>query len=154
MKWTDAEKYCVDQGGHLASVTSSAINEFVFQGMVSKGFRGKPIAIWVGGYDFDDETKWKWTDCNRFQPLFWGRNEPNNLNVEGCMQLVLDYPRQSHLNRKWNDWPCNVLLPSLCMKRICGRGTSNLLANPIPTPSAGNSERSNNGILEAQGLEG
>ena len=157
MKWTDAEKYCEDQGGHLASITSSAIHNFLLQSMASRPgmiWHVLAKAIWVGGYDFDDESNWKWTDCYPFQPLFWGRNEPNNHGVEGCMQLVLDYPTQSHLNRKWNDWPCNVLLPSLCMKRICGRGTSNLLANPIPTPSAGNSERSNNGILEAQGLEG
>ena len=144
MKWTDAEKYCVDQGGHLASVTSSAINEFVFQGMVSKGFRGKPIAIWVGGYDFDDETNWKWTDCSPFQHLFWGEGEPNNLNIEGCMHQVLDWDGHggvSHLNRKWNDYSCNAMHYSLCKKRICGRGTSNTLANPIPT------QRPNNGFL-------
>ena len=135
MIWTDAVKYCEDQGGHLASITSSAIHNFVLQSMASRPgmiWHRLAKAIWVGGYDFDDETKWKWTDCSPFQPLFWGPKEPNNLNVEGCMQLVL-YWKHSHINRKWNDWSCHKLMPSLCMKRICGRGTSNLLANPIPT---------------------
>ena len=29
--WPDAERYCVERGGHLASITSQAENEFLTQ---------------------------------------------------------------------------------------------------------------------------
>ena len=114
MKWTDAEKYCEDQGGHLASISSIAIHNFLLQSMASRpGMKWHVLAkaIWVGGYDFDDETNWKWTDCSPFQHLFWGEGEPNNhKNNQHCTWIRED--------GKWDDLTCKDKKQYVCQKPL------------------------------------
>jgi len=54
LRWNDAESFCQDEGGHLASVHSEAQNDFLF---TISGF-----ATWLGGHFVETEGKWTWSD--------------------------------------------------------------------------------------------
>ena len=93
--WPDAEKFCVNQGAHLASVTSDAIMRHLFDRMKEKGLNN----IWIGGTDKDQEGVWKWTDNTPWEFTAWLQGEPNN-NVhqtdgeQNCLEM--DYTLLTH----------------------------------------------------------
>ena len=74
MNWTEAEDFCKMKGAHLASVTSSAINDYVLEGKARRDL----IHLWIGGTDAEVEDVWKWTDCSSWEFSFWDVGEPNN----------------------------------------------------------------------------
>ena len=49
--WYKAEEFCEKEGGHLASVTSEAANEYIFEGKEKR----KHANIWLGGSDQEEE---------------------------------------------------------------------------------------------------
>ena len=57
LSWNEAEELCVCCRGHLASVTSIQIQDFLAE-MVAKSGTG----IWIGASDTDTEGDWNWTD--------------------------------------------------------------------------------------------
>ena len=64
--WHEAEAYCQNRGGHLASIISLSEGRLVFD--LAAGeldmFLEYPDAqdVWVGGSDQDEEGSWKWSD--------------------------------------------------------------------------------------------
>ena len=84
MSWTDAEDFCKEKGAHLASVTSSAINDYILEGKVRRNI----THLWVGGTDAEVEDVWKWTDCSSWEFSFWGLGEPNNYGPQ-CTTLKI-----------------------------------------------------------------
>ena len=56
--WADAEHFCQGEGGHLASVPSSAIEDYVKEGLQ----RHNIDVAWLGGNDIEEEGTWKWAD--------------------------------------------------------------------------------------------
>merc|ERR1719167_1866224 len=80
--WNEAEAFCQQENGHLASITSEAINQYVMEGMNIRGLGW----TWVGGNDIDEEGTWKWTDGSSFQFTFWYSGQPDNHGGnEDCM---------------------------------------------------------------------
>ena len=106
MNWTEAEDFCKMKGAHLASVTSSAINDYVLEGKARRDL----IHLWIGGTDAEVENVWKWTDCSSWEFSFWDTGEPNNF---GPTCLVY------RPNNKWDDWKCFNKDRFLCSQRIC-----------------------------------
>ena len=103
--WTAAEDFCLQEGGHLASVTSIATNDFVLEGM-----RGLS-QFWLGGNDIEEEGAWKWTDCTPWEDTFWLSGEPNNgWGAEDCLEVK---------HGKWNDRRCFGEQGFVCSKKIC-----------------------------------
>lgn len=67
MSWPDAEEYCVNLSGHLASIRNEQqqqiINEILFR---SPGYDDQN-AYWVGGSDSSYEGDFRWSDGLLFQ---------------------------------------------------------------------------------------
>ena len=80
--WKDAEAYCVENGGHLASVNSSGEKDFLVDLTKSKAVD----FVWIGGYCVkDDMDTWYWTDDSDFKYKNWAVYE----NYDGSK---LDFP--------------------------------------------------------------
>ena len=113
--WNEAEVFCQQENGHLASVTSSAVNQYVTDGMNSRGFSN----TWIGGNDIDEEETWKWTDNSPFGFTFWPSWEPNGGRSENCIHYKL---RTNQI--MWNDVTCSTSFTFVCSKKkakISGR---------------------------------
>ena len=102
MSWSDAEKYCVDHGGHLASSNSAHEQEFLAE-LSMKTSRSN---IWIGGY-LDADGRWKWTDGTDFKYENWDENQPDNFeNKETCIRFTskdVYYTEWTAHQGKWND---------------------------------------------------
>ena len=104
--WYKAEEFCKNEGGHLASVTSEAANEYIFEGKEKR----KHANIWLGGSDQEEEGVWKWSDGTPWNFQLWNQGEPSN-------QLDQDCLIQFGLNvKEWNDYPCNYERNFVCSK--------------------------------------
>ena len=105
--WIAAEKFCQEQGGHLASVASHEKLGYLRSGLARIGVTD----IWLGGNDMEKEGVWIWTDCTPWEFTFWGPGEPNNWGEnENCLK------HSGH----WNDAPCDTTTTALlCSKKIC-----------------------------------
>ena len=65
--WTEAQAFCQNQGGHLASIVSESENKEVSAlalGDYDYTWLYYPDAqpLWVGGTDKGEESFWKWSD--------------------------------------------------------------------------------------------
>jgi hypothetical protein len=94
MYWTDARQACLDMGGHLVTVTTSAENSFIF-GLWPSG--------WIGLTDEVVEGQWKWVTGEAYSYTSWNPGEPNNSGNEDYVQFVG--------GGKWNDLPNGYALP-------------------------------------------
>ena len=112
MSWTEARKYCEENGGHLASVTSQAEQE-VIETMLSES--GKAEIYWLGATDQDTENEWKWIDGEKFDYTFWAAHAPDDYKKvdpqgEDCLSILnADFDWEKPAYRfEWNDF-CNEL---------------------------------------------
>lgn len=78
-KWHDAKKYCEDEGGYLATVTSLAEWRFILKILPNQD------EYWLGGTDEAKEGTWQWVNDEGQIPLSgsdpfqaWAIDEPNN----------------------------------------------------------------------------
>jgi hypothetical protein len=92
--WTVARQNCINMGGHLVTVTTSAENSFIF-GLWPSG--------WIGLTDEVVEGVWQWVTGEAYSYTSWNPGEPNNAGNEDYIQFVG--------GGKWNDLPNNVNLP-------------------------------------------
>ena len=120
--WTAAEDFCLNEGGHLASIASKAINTFIGDEMYPEDF-------WVGGNDRGREGTWKWTDCTPWEFAFWGSGEPNNVDHSGNSQNCMKYRRRT----KWDDDTCSKDYEFVCSKKLCTGPILILKRNRITT---------------------
>ena len=101
MSWDAAERFCQSEGGHLASVNSSAIEDYLTKGMANRGYD----SAWFGGNDMDKEGTWKWADCIPWDFTFWNPGEPNNGGgVQNCLSHDLSkwgWDDDTCSNEKW-----------------------------------------------------
>ncbi|KAG7491230.1 hypothetical protein MATL_G00000810 [Megalops atlanticus] len=108
--WIYAEVFCIQQGGHLASVHSSSENLFIQMLNVPHSLRPS----WVGGRDSVTEGHWEWIDKSGFYYTQWNSGEPNDLNhAEDC--LCINWRTES---LGWNDYNCDKELPFVCARRL------------------------------------
>ncbi|XP_036960552.1 galactose-specific lectin nattectin-like [Acanthopagrus latus] len=104
----DAELNCIRLGGNLASIRS--YSEHAWIRALIRTVLGSNRAAWIGLFDAVQERKWLWTDGTQIRFTRWARGQPNNYRGrEHCTYINNgDY---------WNDYQCNVRLPSVCVKR-------------------------------------
>ena len=114
MSWNEAEAFCQQKNGHLASITSNSINQYVFEGRTSRGVVG---FTWLGGNDIDKEGTWRWTDGSAFEFTSWRSGEPNNniigpfVDGEDCLHVA------DPKNNLWNDYFCSLPAAFICGKK-------------------------------------
>ena len=108
----EAEQFCVNKGGHLASVGSAEIAQEVLK--ASNG-----VSVWLGGTDKAKENNWIWTDGTPFRYRKWGKQQPNNGNKAGVSSMFLPgETKENCLTQEedewWHDVPCSRELPFIC----------------------------------------
>lgn len=92
--WTTARQNCINMGGHLVTVTTSAENSFIYSLWPSG---------WIGLTDEVSEGTWQWVTGETYSYSSWNGGEPNNAGNEDYIQFVGA--------GKWNDLPNNQYLP-------------------------------------------
>ena len=111
--WDNAEKKCVQEGAHLASLFSDEEASFVrcLQDAASVH------ETWIGGKR--SGNSFKWVDGNAFDYYNWNAGQPDNLGgKEDCIMVYSD-PGQAY-HDKWNDVPCDVKKNFVCKKKPVG----------------------------------
>lgn len=89
--WAEAKQQCEDLGGHLATITSQAEQDFIER--LNSGSR----RLWIGGYR-DDSNNWNWVTGEPWDYTHWAAGEPNNSpNVVSNENRVAVWPKA------WND---------------------------------------------------
>lgn len=89
--WAEAKQQCEDLGGHLATITSQAEQDFIEK--LNSGSR----RLWIGGYR-DDGNNWNWVTGEPWDYTHWAAGEPNNSsNVVSNENCIAVWPKQ------WND---------------------------------------------------
>ena len=97
--WGEAEQFCNDQDGHLASVTNLKIQNYI-QSKVEKN--DSNTFFWIGGTDRENEGKWGWIDGNDWNFTHWATEptqQPNDFMNEDCLQIY----DQNTAQDGWND---------------------------------------------------
>jgi hypothetical protein len=98
--WTTANSYVADMGGgwHLATLTSSAENDFVAS-LLSTSLADRSH-FWLGGTDAAVEGTWTWVTGEAWSYTNWWGGEPNNVGDEDYLAMDLRGGLYG-----WNDAP-------------------------------------------------
>ena len=111
--WDKAEAFCIQKGGHLASVASEATEAYVLRAKGNKTLKN----LWLGGSDKEEEGVWKWSDGSPWNFTNWNKYQPTPLDVssdEDCLQYYY-----SNYATKWSDRPCSVEGNFVCSQMLC-----------------------------------
>ena len=99
--WNEARALAEAMGGHLATITSAAENDFVASMVRDYGF-GNRERYWLGGYQTDlnnePDGSWAWVTGETWDYTNWEVGEPNN--GVGGTQHYLHYWRVPGM---WDD---------------------------------------------------
>ena len=101
--WGEARSLAESMGGHLATITSSAENQFVAS-LVTEYGSGALERYWLGGYRtdpagaIDPTANWAWVTGETWGYTNWAPGEPNNGADRG--QFYLHYYLSAGL---WDD---------------------------------------------------
>ncbi|MDF1555615.1 MAG: lectin-like protein, partial [Deferrisomatales bacterium] len=104
-RWLGAKRYCEAFGGHLATPTSLAENDFVYGSLCDNG-----VNYWLGGTDQVSEGTWKWITGEPWSFTRWAPGEPDNLSNQDYLAFYSKSPA------RWDDQgtPSKGLAPFLC----------------------------------------
>ena len=102
--WTEARSTCQGEveNGDLASIPNQATNDFILT-----LFQNHKAKKWIGGYDYDEEGVWKWTDGTPWQYQNWEEDNPSNVNEEDFLAIDLK-------SGKWWDMIVTKQLHFIC----------------------------------------
>lgn len=104
--WDDAEVLCQSYGGHLASITNQAEQNYIFQQIKSTNER-----YWIGYNDRANESNFVWTDgYNATKYANWRKGEPNNYGNEDCVEI-------NFKDGFWNDENCAFSFSYICQRK-------------------------------------
>ena len=104
LSWADAERACVERGGHLATFVSLSENKAIASAL------GSPVGVggtfWFGLTE-PQPHRWVWVTTEA--PTFgnWAPGEPNDAGGEDCAEW-------SSSTGLWNDLSCDKTLPYVC----------------------------------------
>lgn len=110
MTWNQAKAFCEREGGYLATPTTKAENEFIYQNVAIKGGD-----IWLGATDEASEGNWQWITGETWDYTDWSSSpyrQPDNAR-EG--QDYLAYYSDTRLGT-WDDQgeAENWTIPFIC----------------------------------------
>ena len=102
--WTEARSACQEEeeNGDLASIPNQATNDF----MLSL-FQNHNAKKWIGGYDYDEDGVWKWTDGTPWQFRNWDTDQPSNEGDKDHLAINLK-------SAKWLDMKITAKLHFIC----------------------------------------
>lgn len=93
--WNAAQKYCKNQNGYLATITSAEENDFLYSYITQEGYS----SAYFGLSDAASEGNWIWNNGEEVSYTNWHRNEPNSENSNE--DYALFYYKYS--DGTWND---------------------------------------------------
>ncbi|MBR5619800.1 MAG: leucine-rich repeat protein, partial [Clostridia bacterium] len=97
LSWTAAEEFCVNTGGHLASIADDD-EQAVIENLVEGQLQG---LYWIGARTTNG-TDWTWSSGESFDYVHWGAGEPNGTG-EQCAQVYSYSVNSSKNTGDWND---------------------------------------------------
>lgn len=97
MSWHQAVAYCESLGGHLATITSQAEKDFVYNNLASVS----PQWCWLGATDEVNEGVWQWVTGEPWVYSAWQRGEPNNCG--GFENYLMFFTPPDPRAGRWND---------------------------------------------------
>ena len=104
MTWTNAKKYCIAQGGHLATISNATENQFVFN-------LGGQQSTWIGLTDEAVEGTFVSVTGEPVTYFNWNPGQPDN-NFGGQPENYVDfYPGGGGT---WNDARAALTVPFVC----------------------------------------
>ena len=106
--WFDAEDFCQTQGGHLVSIETKEVNEYLLRQV-------GVLEVWIGATDWNKEGTWEWSDSSPFIFTDWAPGQPTGQRIENCAQLY----NTDQYQQGWNDLHCGSLLNFVCSTSIC-----------------------------------
>ena len=97
--WEEAQRYCQNLGGHLATISGAAENRNVYDMMISCGYRN----AYFGLTNLYEHGRWFWVNGERATYMNWSAGEPNNHRGEE------HYGMYYHGSKpyRWNDGSFN-----------------------------------------------
>ncbi|MBW2607233.1 MAG: hypothetical protein JRD05_06300 [Deltaproteobacteria bacterium] len=110
MNWADAKAFAESLGGYLATITSGAEGQWLYDAFGSD-LRINSGSRYFGGNDLANEGLWQWITGETWSYSNWYSGEPNNLGDEDCVALH-PYLRSGH-GHYWNDINCSAETCSL-----------------------------------------
>ncbi|XP_077051169.1 CD209 antigen-like protein C [Siphateles boraxobius] len=110
--WSDSQKYCKQNGGHLAIIHTPEEQTFIWDLLP----RGHWNAYWFGLSDEKVEDDWYWVDGTKLVGGFWEDGEPNNHINEDCGYMIKTDVLSRVAIKSWYDAPCYMSLPWICEK--------------------------------------
>ena len=102
--WPAAEADCVKQKGHLISVHSQSLQDF----LTTEALAIQGNDWWIGLNDLQAEGKFVWSDATKLDYTHWNGGEPNNAGEEDCANITAGAGGQ------WNDLGCGSPQPYIC----------------------------------------
>lgn len=112
MTWPDAQTYCRQHHGDLATVNDKTDLAELLKSLPS-GFRDD---MWIGLYRTNAFATWVFSDGSKclFRP--WSPSQPNNAGGN-------QYCVYSSTAGYWNDWACLDKLPFICYGELLAAAT-------------------------------
>ncbi|XP_077993991.1 macrophage mannose receptor 1-like [Glandiceps talaboti] len=107
--WSEAEDYCINLGGHLASFHNNEEEAHVVANSDIKNYFEQ---FWIGLNDRAEETGFVWSDGSAVSYINWGNGEPNDVNNEDCVEMY--FSTQSPTGSLWNDNRCGKKFNWVC----------------------------------------
>lgn len=93
--YEDVIRFCNEQGGYPATITSEAENAFLYDYLYDSGYDH----VFIGATDAEQDGVWKWSNGEAFTFVKWNEGEPNNA-LGGEEQIAI---YQSLSDGSWND---------------------------------------------------
>lgn len=94
LTWKETKAYFESLDGYLATITSQAENDAVYQYIKKMGYEN----AFFGLTDETTEGKWKWVTGEKADYTNWSPGEPNGGSAEDYAMFYYKYP-----SGKWND---------------------------------------------------
>merc|ERR1712083_58030 len=106
LTWEAARNNCLDLGGDLASVGSSAVQAKLYD-------LQSEVDFWLGANDLSSDTTFSWINGDSWVYDNWNTNQPNHKSGQDCVKMKKNIGR-------WDDVACTGEFMFACQKAHVG----------------------------------